>query len=177
VLYYGFRYYDPETGRWPNRDPIGELAFFRAYTENKEENIKHKLSRAALFPTYLFVHNNPITRNDPYGLDAWDYLGESFTWFWNVGNEALQIEDEEYGEYVDPFGGDYRHCLAGCIAVRSYGTVAATCMLVAWDLNEDNADDSAAGWAGLRGANRYSFTSCRVLCKDRTTRPVGPLKM
>ena len=23
-LYYGFRYYDPETGRWPSRDPIGE---------------------------------------------------------------------------------------------------------------------------------------------------------
>ena len=24
-LYYGFRYYNPSTGRWPNRDPIGEL--------------------------------------------------------------------------------------------------------------------------------------------------------
>jgi RHS repeat-associated protein len=23
-LYYGFRFYDPQTGRWPNRDPIGE---------------------------------------------------------------------------------------------------------------------------------------------------------
>jgi RHS repeat-associated protein len=24
LLYYGYRYYDPVTGRWPNRDPIGE---------------------------------------------------------------------------------------------------------------------------------------------------------
>jgi RHS repeat-associated protein len=24
MFYYGFRYYDPETGRWPSRDPIGE---------------------------------------------------------------------------------------------------------------------------------------------------------
>jgi RHS repeat-associated protein len=24
VFYYGFRYYDPETGRWPSRDPIRE---------------------------------------------------------------------------------------------------------------------------------------------------------
>ena len=24
-LYYGYRYYDPSTGRWPSRDPIGEL--------------------------------------------------------------------------------------------------------------------------------------------------------
>jgi RHS repeat-associated protein len=22
MFYYGFRYYDPVTGRWPNRDPI-----------------------------------------------------------------------------------------------------------------------------------------------------------
>jgi hypothetical protein len=31
VLYYGFRYYDPETGRWPNRDPIGEEGGFNVY--------------------------------------------------------------------------------------------------------------------------------------------------
>jgi uncharacterized protein RhaS with RHS repeats len=24
MRYYGFRYYNPNTGRWPNRDPIGE---------------------------------------------------------------------------------------------------------------------------------------------------------
>jgi RHS repeat-associated protein len=24
LLYYGYRYYDPGTGRWPNRDPIGQ---------------------------------------------------------------------------------------------------------------------------------------------------------
>ncbi|WFB35595.1 RHS repeat-associated core domain-containing protein [Kiritimatiellota bacterium B12222] len=28
---YGFRYYDPETGRWPNRDPIGERGGFNLY--------------------------------------------------------------------------------------------------------------------------------------------------
>jgi len=27
VAYYGYRYYDPVTGRWPSRDPIHELAF------------------------------------------------------------------------------------------------------------------------------------------------------
>ncbi len=24
LLYYGYRYYDPEMGRWPNRDPVEE---------------------------------------------------------------------------------------------------------------------------------------------------------
>jgi len=27
LVYYGYRYYDPGTGRWPNRDPLGEPGF------------------------------------------------------------------------------------------------------------------------------------------------------
>ncbi|MCX8157789.1 MAG: hypothetical protein N3J91_15335, partial [Verrucomicrobiae bacterium] len=27
LLYYGYRYYNPTTGRWPNRDPLRELGF------------------------------------------------------------------------------------------------------------------------------------------------------
>ena len=45
-LYYGFRYYDPETGRWPNRDPIGEQGGYNLYG---------------------FVGND--------GVNYWDYLG------------------------------------------------------------------------------------------------------
>jgi len=30
--YYGFRYYDPVTGRWPNRDPIEERGGLNLYT-------------------------------------------------------------------------------------------------------------------------------------------------
>jgi len=43
---YGFRYYDPETGRWPSRDPIGERGGLNLYG---------------------FVANDPV--------NAWDYLG------------------------------------------------------------------------------------------------------
>ena len=31
VRFYGFRYYDPETGRWPNRDPIEEQGGYNLY--------------------------------------------------------------------------------------------------------------------------------------------------
>jgi len=31
LIYYGFRYYDPETGRWPNRDPIEEEGGLNLY--------------------------------------------------------------------------------------------------------------------------------------------------
>ena len=46
VLYYGYRYYDPVTGRWPSRDPI-------------EESGGNNL--------YVFVGNN--------GVNQWDLLG------------------------------------------------------------------------------------------------------
>jgi uncharacterized protein RhaS with RHS repeats len=46
IAYYGFRYYDPVTGRWLSRDPIGE---------NGGLNL------------YGMVGNDPISR--------WDYLG------------------------------------------------------------------------------------------------------
>lgn len=49
LLYYGFRYYDPETGRWPSRDPIGEQGGLNLYG---------------------FVGND--------GVNQWDLLGLDF---------------------------------------------------------------------------------------------------
>ena len=46
--YYGYRYYNPETGRWINRDPIGEQGGLNLYG---------------------FVANDPMNLIDPFGLD------------------------------------------------------------------------------------------------------------
>ena len=51
--YYGFRYYDPVTGRWPSRDPIGEigsLTWFarRAFVEAKLLSISNSLISAGV---------------------------------------------------------------------------------------------------------------------------------
>jgi RHS repeat-associated protein len=51
VFYYGFRYYDPETGRWLSRDPIAE---------NGGLNL------------YAYVGNNPINYWDRLGLAPGD---------------------------------------------------------------------------------------------------------
>jgi hypothetical protein len=48
VDYYAYRYYDPVTGRWPSRDPIGERGGMNLYG---------------------FAGNN--------GVNSWDYLGLS----------------------------------------------------------------------------------------------------
>jgi RHS repeat-associated protein len=64
-LYYGYRYYDPSTGRWPNRDPLGE-AGFELLRGGKPNAVGSGVN------LYLFVENNPITEFDPLGLDFWD---------------------------------------------------------------------------------------------------------
>jgi RHS repeat-associated protein len=46
-LYYGYRSYKPGTGRWINRDPLGE---------------------AGSFNLYCFVRDDPVDRGDPLGL-------------------------------------------------------------------------------------------------------------
>jgi RHS repeat-associated protein len=53
VTYYGFRYYDPQTGRWPSRDPIEE---------------------AGGMSLYAFVGNNTVNAIDNLGLEL-----EAFT--------------------------------------------------------------------------------------------------
>ena len=54
VTYYGYRYYDPQTGRWPSRDPIGEKGRINLYG---------------------FVGNNSLNYVDHLGLipvDGWE---------------------------------------------------------------------------------------------------------
>ena len=55
LYYYGFRFYDPLTQRWLNRDPIGERGGLNLYA---------------------FVRNMPMGRTDPFGL--WPDLGKDF---------------------------------------------------------------------------------------------------
>ena len=49
LLYYGYRYYNPELGRWLNRDPIGEQGGVNLYG---------------------MVGNDPVNRYDVLGLDG-----------------------------------------------------------------------------------------------------------
>ena len=52
-------FYNPATGRWLNRDPVGEPGFLAVFQANQ--------IRESTAPLYLFVENEPI--------GMWDYLG------------------------------------------------------------------------------------------------------
>jgi RHS repeat-associated protein len=60
LYYYGYRWYDPLTGRWPSRDPLEE-----------EGGIN----------LYVFVANS--------GINNWDYLGQAIETGWDLFNVGL----------------------------------------------------------------------------------------
>ena len=61
LVYYLYRFYDPNLQRWPNRDPIGEQGF---------ENLRSKYAGqvGADENLYTFVLNSAINITDPFGL-------------------------------------------------------------------------------------------------------------
>ena len=67
-LYYGYRYYDPSAGRWPNRDPLGDEAFFTLYAQGKSRIERTQLRAESLKPLYAFVGNDPLNHVDLFGL-------------------------------------------------------------------------------------------------------------
>ena len=73
LVYYNYRYYSPDLGRWLSRDPIGEDAFFNNYILNQSSQEKLALYRQSLMPAYLFVGNNSIDNFDILGLAWYDW--------------------------------------------------------------------------------------------------------
>jgi RHS repeat-associated protein len=69
LLYYGYRYYDASVGRWPNRDPIGELGFEGLRFRNTRLlRAIGMLERIGCNNFYRFVRNRPIGGFDALGL-------------------------------------------------------------------------------------------------------------
>jgi RHS repeat-associated protein len=83
LLYYGHRYYNPSTGRWPNRDPLGEpghellkeqsgnfsLAGELRFDDSEGEG--WEIPESTFMNLYGFVGNSPIYAVDPNGEWTW----------------------------------------------------------------------------------------------------------
>jgi RHS repeat-associated protein len=61
LLYYGYRFYNPSTGRWPNRDPINELGFNLLIQSQNPFNLDEEKN------LYGFARNNPVVFYDADG--------------------------------------------------------------------------------------------------------------
>jgi RHS repeat-associated protein len=86
LLYYGYRYYKPSTGAWPNRDPKNELGFIllkNDWISSRRNTSIHKYCASCrnLSDTnmdlnnndanlFAYVENSPIELTDELGLEV-----------------------------------------------------------------------------------------------------------
>jgi RHS repeat-associated protein len=113
--YYGYRFYDPVTGRWPSRDPIGERGGMNLYgfVENKPSQAVDRLGLAV-----TSIDGN-ITPTDDDGANC------SVTIYFGRGNTSGDLRnrsgtiDEQPDKELERGDGCRRSAFVGCGANRA----------------------------------------------------------
>jgi RHS repeat-associated protein len=80
LLYYGYRYYDPVTGRWPSRDPIGEAGGINLYGFVRNKGV----SRIDILGLLRFSNDDPhmVPGQDPLSVDEVPKIKECEIWIY-----------------------------------------------------------------------------------------------
>ncbi len=131
--YYGYRYYDPQTGRWPSRDPIKDLGHWALKSPEAKyfSAIGILISGKVDVNSYQLVGNSPLIYLDVNG--EWGFIGAAIG-FAIGGAVGLATS-----------GGDWKAGLAGAAG----GAVAgATLNLAAGKVAGAAALGALAGGAG-----------------------------
>jgi|GEM_PF-3124673 len=68
LYYYGFRFYEPNLQRWPNRDPLGDIGTQVLVTGRRMRHAAVVELSAEGPNLYRYVRNRPTGLFDPYGL-------------------------------------------------------------------------------------------------------------
>ena len=112
--YYGYRYYDPITGRWPNRDPLGEPGF--EHLRNNRVNILGDGMNL-----YEFVRNFPVGRIDGFGL-------QSVLYFIGCFDKRIHPTSEGQCECLCVIDGSLEQdCYKTCVACSSLNNPRKAC--------------------------------------------------
>jgi hypothetical protein len=100
VADYGYRYYDPLTGRWPSRDPIGDKSFYDAYISGASLQEQADAMRDRLKPPYLMIRNDAINASDRLGLDRYITRFDPFLLSKMHVNVAVDTWADKNGKWV-----------------------------------------------------------------------------
>jgi RHS repeat-associated protein len=122
LYYYGYRFYEPQIQRWPNRDPLGEPGFevFRQGVINPLGDGPNR---------YSFLDNDPVNFVDVVGLEklcceGFESQWESPPWYARfpilklmscmTAKTACQAKCEKYTD-TEHSEGKSKDCLDMCI--------------------------------------------------------------
>jgi RHS repeat-associated protein len=87
LLYYGYRYYNPSTARWPSRDPI------------RDEGFNTSVSATGNSTSDAGRNANAFGSNDPVG--EWDFLGlETLSQFKKRCERTAKLSCDRQGRFV-----------------------------------------------------------------------------
>ena len=100
TVYYNYRHYEPVTGRWLQRDPIGEEGGLSMY---------------------LFVDNDTVLGDDYRGLFDWK-IGDTSDRF-DLGKKGTVVSFHAYSHYTEQFTSVYDIAVAG-----ADWDISVTCM-------------------------------------------------
>jgi RHS repeat-associated protein len=140
LLYYGYRYYSPELGRWLNRDPLSDQIFLKKRMKEVLQPIRERLAREGLGPLYQFVGNDPVNRRDWLGLAVISSISVSYESGYPMNNLQVhpfwsQIFGEVdghkptgyvYAGYMTVYGEDGKVLLTMPVLTGGYKTIGST---------------------------------------------------
>jgi RHS repeat-associated protein len=182
-LYYGYRFYNPSTGRWLSRDPIGEQGGKNLYgfVQNNPENLIDPHGKAGL-PLIIGIGVGLLVCGDAAAC-ALRVSGQLWDAFHEVRNKTGR-DPSPAGTQEDAL----KHCVASCNLAKSprYCLSAA---LALWVTNQhedgktpasqmDIANNRAGNSVG-RGNPADCFVACQgalaagsLTCLDENNQPV-----
>jgi RHS repeat-associated protein len=126
MFFYGFRYYDPETGRWPNRDPIAEWSFQFQLFGNHDNR---KVVLIASTNRYLFVDNSSLHHIDFLGLlKTGNWTGKDWSGGQRPSENNGEMGDAPPVDNQDACSKEHDICWDNCSKNNQPDYIACVCL-------------------------------------------------
>ncbi len=105
MRYYGYRYYNPEIGRWVNRDPIGELGGLNLFGTARN-NLQNRID--------ILGQNCSIVSREPLGPFNVDLRPVQYEW-WGMKSSAYSVAEIPFGKGDESSSFELFHsCMCEC---------------------------------------------------------------